>query len=291
MRIKKGLWGCLGIGLAAGILRAIEYLFTIDRAGYYLPGPTAEFLSGALVGLLIAGFCWSLFCGIERGGEELGSKELIGGSSHLQFYFMVVGIVTAIDGVGRIIGGIHIAGGTVAIDKLSIIAGLACLLGSIGWIAASKARKALGMAALLPTIQIVVLIIVYFWTTYKEIHISGYILETLALCAQSLITLLVMKMMADATTSRARLARCCYWMLLLFPCANLSPLLRMAKGIFSIQMVCTAINGIALMLLSVQILSSLHWRITHPAPKEQGKIPDEMEQFLSQLPQDDDFSL
>lgn len=255
MRIKKGLWGCLFIGLAAGILRAFEYLLTIDYAGYYFNTPLADFLKGALVGILVAGFLWSLFCGIERGGEEMGSQELIGGSSHLQFYFLVVGIVTAIDGVGRIL----------AFNKLSIIAGLACLLGSIGWIAASKTRKALGMAAILPTIQIVALIIVYFWTTYKEIHISGHVLETLALCAQSLITLLVMKMMADATTSRARLARCCYWMLLLFPCANLAPLMRVAKGIFSIQMVCTAINGIALMLLSVQILSSLHWRSLHQA--------------------------
>lgn len=279
MRIKKGLFGCLFVGLAAGIVRACEYLFTIDQEGYYLNTATASFLNGMLVGLLVAGFIWSLFCGLARKGEELDSKALIGGASHLQPYFLVVGLVTALDGILRFFEG----------DTLSVLGGLACLLGAVGWIIASKAKKALGGAALLAPLQIVVIIIVYFWTTYKDIHISGCILETLALCAQALLTLLVMKLLADSTASRARLSRCCFWTLLLFPAANLAPLMQIASGVYSARMIFNAINGAALMLLSAQILLSLSWRVTHQ--QIDSPDPNEMDDYLSQIPEIDDQNI
>lgn len=276
MRIKQGFLGCLAVGLAAGIIRACEYLFTIDKEGYYLHTAMASFLSGALVGLMVVGFLWSLFCCFIRPAEELSSEALIGGASHLRSYFMVVGLVTAADGISRFFFR----------DQLSTLAGISCLLGALGWIIASRARKPLGGAALLAPLQMIGVIIAYFWTTYKYIHISGCILETLALCAQSLITLLVMKLLAGGTTSRARLARCCCWMLLLFPAASLAPLLQMAKGVFSGQMIFNAVNGIALTLLSIQILLSLNWRATHEEP--QFDLPEELNEYISELPEIDD---
>lgn len=279
MRIKQGLWGCLLVGIAAGIVRTFEYLFTIDHQGYYLPGSAASFLNGVLVGLLVVGFLWSLYCGIARKSTQAESKELIGGEAHLRPYFTVIGVVTIAIGIARFFLN----------NQLSLLSGIACIIGGIGWCIAGKARKQMGGAALLPTLYIVARIVIYFWETYKFIHISGYILETLALCSQALLTLLVMKLLAGADVSRERLTRAAFWAILLTPAANLAPLINLFRGGFAPETIFSALFALAYMLLSIQLLSSLNWRITHP--EQQDEESDEMEQILAQLPKDDDFNI
>ena len=259
MRIKQGFWGCLLIGAAAGILRAFEYLFTIDYQGYYLPGPTASLMSGILTGLLAVGVLWSLFCGIALKGTQGEGKKLIGGEAHLRPYFTFIGIVTIAIGVARLFLG----------TSLSLLSGAACIIGGIGWWIAGKTKEPLKGAALLPVLYIVARIMIYFWQTYKFIHISGYILETLALCSQALLTLLVMKLLAGADVSRERLTRAALWAILLTPAANLAPLINLFKGIFSAETIFSALFALAYMLMSIQLLSSLNWRITHPEEQEQ----------------------
>lgn len=275
MRIRRGFWGCLLIGIAAGFIRTFEYLFTIDYQGYYLPTAAASFLNGALVGLLVVGFIWSMIFGVALKETQGEGKKLIGGEAHLRPYFSVIGVVTIAIGIARLFLG----------NRLALISGIACILGGLGWWMAGRAKKQLGAAALLPTLYIVARIVIYFWETYKLIHISGHILETLALCAQALLTLLVMKLLAGADVSRERLTRAALWSILLTPAANLAPLVCLLKFGFQPETLFSAIFALAYMLMSIQLLSSLNWRITHPEQEE-----EQAEDYPSSLPLDtDDF--
>ena len=55
VKIKHGFYATLLLGAAAGLLRVVQYLFTIGYDGYTDPGAVPAFLQGMLAGLLAVG--------------------------------------------------------------------------------------------------------------------------------------------------------------------------------------------------------------------------------------------
>ena len=61
MKIKHGFIGAWSIGLAAALLRAVQYITVIDKEGYYTKGGLSSFLGGMLIGLMAIGVLFDKF--------------------------------------------------------------------------------------------------------------------------------------------------------------------------------------------------------------------------------------
>ena len=78
MKSQHGLLAAGTAGLAAGILRIVQYRLTIDRDGYYLEGALSDILSGVLIGLLAAGTAFCLICGLLQKKEQCSFSAVFG---------------------------------------------------------------------------------------------------------------------------------------------------------------------------------------------------------------------
>ena len=59
MKTKHFLYGGIGIGLIAGLLRLLQYILVIDQQGFYRVGNLTSLLNGCLIGILFFGCVWS----------------------------------------------------------------------------------------------------------------------------------------------------------------------------------------------------------------------------------------
>ena len=195
MKSQHGLLAAGTAGLAAGILRIVQYHLTIDRDGYYLEGALSDILSGVLIGLLAAGTAFCLICGLLQKKEQCSFSAVFGRYLPARILFLLIAVVSAADGVLRLLNRDQIG---------NTVAGILCLCGAIGWALLIRKETA-GPVVLLPVAHLCGLVLSYFWKTYKYLQVSEYTLDLLALCAAAFFTLMLMKARAEADCSKKRL--------------------------------------------------------------------------------------
>lgn len=271
MKIKQGFYGAVAIGGAAGVLRVLQYIFTIDSEGYYQSGPLSDFFSGMLIGILAAGVLWCLYSGWKK-KEPLSFESLFTGKLLEKICFAVLGIAAVIDGIWRLAS----AGG----KGILVIAALLIIAGGAAWILlAVKGTACPAALGILPVLQLIAMILLYFWETYKFIQVSEYALVTFGLCAACYFVLLIMKVLADADCTKGRLTTAACLVLVLSGAAFIAPL----AGGLSLSSVILLIEGICLILLAALVLKQLpHAK----APEEPQESPDlsQLDEYISNIP-------
>lgn len=202
MKTKTCLIGALSIGLAAGVTRVMQYIFTIGPKGFYLHTPLADALSILLTALLALGVIWCLIYGFSGSKEEASFSAIFPAKNKSTFFFLVVGLQSL---AGCALG---IANYLDTKSPLQLIVAALCLLGGIAWIVIDRktAKGApIGLIAALPVLHLGAVIIDYFWQTYKYIHVSAFTLALLGLCACILLVLAMMKAAVGSACTLRRL--------------------------------------------------------------------------------------
>ena len=267
MKIKHGFIGAWSIGLAAALLRAVQYITVIDKEGYYTKGGLSSFLGGMLIGLLAIGVLFCFLAGRKK-KVPLTYSELIGGSS---VPMVLLGAVSLADGIYRLI---------FAKVLLPRVVAVLCLLGAIGWIVIGlMGKRAPSILGLLPIIQMGAIIIDYFWNTYKYIQVSEYALTVLALSAACFFVLLIMKALAEADCSKGRLMiGGCLLTILGLPAFPVS-----LMGGLTASRIFLAAEGVLLLLIAADVLRRLA-KPCAPAPKE-GPDLSALNEYINNLPE------
>lgn len=272
MKNKQGFYGAAAIGGAAGVLRVLQYIFTIDQEGYYARSGFSSFLSGMLIGILAVGVLWSFFSG--RSQKQAVSFGILPKRNPLeQICFALLGGTALINGLVQLIG----SGGS----ALPALAGLLMLAGGAGWLLlAAKGSRAPALIGLLPVLQLAALLLVYFRETYKFIQVSEYTIVTLGLCALCYFTLLLMKVQAGAECTKARLTVAACLVLVFGGAAFIAPL----AGNFSPMLLLQCVQGSGFILLAALVLKQLP---EDAAPAEEPQeAPDlsQLDEYISNIP-------
>ncbi len=202
MKTKTCLIGALSIGLAAGITRVMQYIFTIGPKGFYLHTPLADGLNILLTALLALGVIWCLIYGFSGSKDEASFSALFRAKAKINGFFLLVGLQSLI---GCVIG-IHNYLDTKS--PLQLVVAALCLLGGIAWLVIDRKTVKgvpIGLIAVLPVLQLGAVIIDYFWQTYKYIHISAFTLALLGLCTCILLVLSLMKAAVGGACTLRRL--------------------------------------------------------------------------------------
>ncbi len=296
MKIKHFLYGGLGLGLAAGLLRISQYIFTIDEQGFFRTGNSASLLNGCLVGLLLIGCLWSFLAKMQK-KEQVTAKVLFPrGAADLIFGGLA--LLSAAFGIYRIYLAathsplsFHLSGGLAeapfsvvepAVNWLEILVGVLCLLGACGWIVLCYRRET-GFA-LLPILQLGTMIIDYFWATYQYIHVSGYILMTLGLCTVLLYTVSLAKASVGAVCSCGRLTGVSVLVLCAVPAC-------FVEGFFNPTLPNLLLALLGVLFYALAILTLL--QLTKPQPMKttelEAEMPDlsELNQYFSEIPEEE----
>ncbi len=197
MKIKSFITGALSFGLAAGVLRTIQYLTVIDSDGFFKKDNLTVLLNGCLIGLLGIGLIWSLLSGLKQKAQAPFADLYPRGLSDLLFFGLAA--VAAFEGIYRLYTLLR----TPPINGIELLVSILCLLGALGWVSLSK--RSATLLAIFPILHLSASIIDYFWATYQYIHISGYVLMVLGLCTLVLFTTMLMKAASGATCSRGRM--------------------------------------------------------------------------------------
>lgn len=231
MKNKVAHWGIVIFALVAALIRALENGLTIGADGYYLAVPLAPILKWCLIGVLALGVLWSIIA--YWGNKETTDAETLYGTDRMpRFLFAVLGLLTVADGV---ICFIFEAGST-----LEKVGAVLIALGALGWFGMAYSPKRTGLWIILPTLQFSVQIIVYFWSTYKEIHVSANILGMLGWCAALFFVHSLGKVLVGATCTKGRLGTACGLVIVvLFPAFILSDtdaVLHYAYGILLVML-------------------------------------------------------
>jgi hypothetical protein len=272
MKMKQGFIGAGIIGLVAGVLRVIQYIFTIDREGYYKAGALPGLLSGMLVGLLAAGLVWSLLCGAAQKKELVLCESLFTASRPAPICFAAIGIFAFFEGLMRLL---------TAFNGLLTLAAVVMMAGGICWVAlAFIPRRLPALLGLLPVAQMGASVLLYFAETYKYIQVSEYALGILTLCLHCLLTLLIMKARAGAECTKKRLAGVACAVLVFSFAATLAPIARLHT--FNWNEICSTLRSITFILLAAETLKQL---ILVPAPLP-AETPDlsELDKYISNIP-------
>lgn len=285
MKIKSCLAGATIFGIAAGVLRLLQYFFTIDEAGFFKMGILSTLLNVGLIVALGLGTLWIVVCGFGGKKRETEFGALFTKKSH-RTYFILLGLLAFADGVHRFL---------TLTDRLNRIVAVLGIIAAILWIIlgdrAVKGRT-LGLFAALPILHLCGMILSYFWQTYKYIHNSEYILLTLGLCAFLLFILALLKPAADGFSTRQRL------------CATAGLSVIFSWGVFLPVMVGQFLKGfrtltfselhffllaLVLLPLAIYILKRLS-QLPKEEPVEEVAAPDlsHLNEFLSNLPEIDD---
>ncbi len=287
MKSKSCLSGATVLGILAGLTRLAQYIFTIGKDGYYISGLLSSILNYTLIGLLVLGVAWILFCGFGGKKREISFAPLYNRSAYAGLCFWLLGGLALADGAMRLIQ---------AQERLEYIVAALCLLGGVGWILLERLSfrgKSLGLLAALPTMHLAAVVLDYFWSTHKYIHVSEYALVTLALSALLLFTFSIHKPAADGASTGQRICATS-GLAIILSCAGLIPLLP-AFYLQGMPKDTLWSNGILFMtglfhlILAVITLKRLS-KLPPEQPKEEPPAPDlsALEEFLSDLPEIDD---
>ena len=269
MKIKNCFMGAALIGLAAGIVRILQYIWTVDPRGFYTDGRLSSFLGGALVGLLGIGVIWSLVCGgVQKKGQALFFKTF-NTSAPTRILFCILAAISAADGIQRWL--------TAGFSILPLL----CLASGIAWLTLGLNGEFLPMMELLPLLHLGALIVDYFKHTYKYIQVSGYSLALLGLCAAAYFALTLIKVLKGAECSRRRLvgSSC---VLLVFGCsAFLAPL---CAGL-SLSAFLFAVHGFTYCLLAALTLIWLPEGKHEVLSQIEVPDPKDLDQYINDIPE------
>ena len=204
MKTKTCLIGALSIGLAAGVTRILQYIFTIGPNGFYLHTPLADVLSIVLTALLAVGVIWCLIYGFSgsKEGASYSAILLTNPKNKFNFFFIMVGVYSfsgCLHGIGNYLD---------TKSPLQLVVAALCLLGGIAWIIIDRKTvkgAPIGLIAVLPVVHLGAMIIDYFWQTYKYIHVSTFTLALLGLCTYLLLVLSLMKTAVGGACTLRRL--------------------------------------------------------------------------------------
>ncbi len=265
MKQKTVHIGMVLIGIAAAIVRGLERWLTIGEDGYYLSVPMAPILKWVLIGLLGFGTLW---CTLGYWGykESVDAETLFGTVRIHRFYFAVLGLLAAVDGVLLMMD---------ATSSLMRVGAVLFFAGALGWLALAFFPKKAGIWVVLPTLQFAAQIILYFWTTYKEIHISSNILGMLGWCVALFFVHSLGKVLAGAACSKSRLGTACglviVFLFAAFLVSDTNDTLHYAYGIM-------------LLPLAAEVLKGL---LRKPAQLETAESPDLsfLDEYMDAIPE------
>ncbi len=277
MKIKQAMISALGLGGLAGLLRVVQYFAAMDGEGYFLFTPLSKVLQIALVVVLLAGFgaAW-LFC---HGKAE---TPLIGNEGRwisfpVRQLFLVLGTLALLDAVRG-----YLSGG-VSVELLFY------LLGALGWLVLALGKSADTFWGLLTLLHSGACVVAYFWTTYRDLHISEYTFGMLGLCVILLMNLQLVRGTAGGTVPRERLARNCCYVLVLGFAAFAAPLFRLLTNQNGAgELLIRSLQGLAYMAVALMILKKLPLIPQAVSPeKEKIEAPDleQLNEFISELPE------
>ena len=286
MKIKSCLAGATFFGIVAGILRLLQYFFTIDENGFFKLGLLSTLLNVGLVIALGLGTLWIVICGFGGKKRETEFGSLFTKKSH-RTYFILLGLLALADGFYRFFS---------IADRLNRIVAILGLVAGIVWFLLGDRAvkgKTLGILAALPILHLGGMILSYFWQTYKYIHNSEYILLTLGLCGYLLFILALLKPAADGYSTRQRLCATA-GLSVIFSWGAFLPVLigQMLKGFQATTF--TELHffllGLVIYPLAIYILKRLS-QLPKEDPIEEISAPDlsHLNEFLSDLPELDDI--
>ena len=273
MKFKTTLFGAAAFSLAALGIRIAEYFITIDAEGYYLQTSAASILSTVLTVLLAAGSALCLFAPLGTYKEQVNLGTLFGQAWMPRILFALMGILSVADGVLRYFSTIEIWGCIV----------IGCwLVGAFGWLWLCRSPKRAGLVSLLIVLQLGAQIVSYFWSTYKYIQISAYVLGMLGWCLVLFFAFSLAKTLTGAACTKGRLAASGGLVVLLLPAAFLAPL----AGSATAADLLLAMEGVVLTLLAGYTLYTLTKEIPEEAEEFQVEAPDlsELDTFLETVP-------
>ncbi len=271
MKIKHGFISTALIGIAAGVVRILQYKMTIGADGYYIGGHLSDLLRGILVGLFASGAIWSIICGLMQKKSQAVLPHHFTRSAAARILFLLLAPAALADGLYRL---------STSADTLSLVLGVLCIASALTWLLLGIRGKQTPVLAILPVLQLGAMIIDYFWHTYKFIQVSEYTLGILGLCALVYFALLLTKAMIGADCSKQRLAIGSF-MLMIFGAATLmAPL----AGGFRIPLLLTAIQCFLYCLLAALMLIWLPEK-SEPAPKAEGPDLEALNEYISELPE------
>lgn len=267
MKTKHCFLSAALIGIAAGVVRILQYIWTIDPRGFYLGDRRSDFLAGCLVGLLAVGVLFGILSGIRQ-KKEPAALYHFGKSTPTRLLFLVLAAVSIADGIFRLAGGISVP--TVL-----------CFLGGVAWLVLAFRGTFPPFMELLPLLQLGGLIVDYFRSTYKYIQISEYSLRLLGLCAMAYFALVLIKTMTGADCPRGRLITAACLLLIFGVVSFLAPL----AGGFEWSKLLFAVHGFTYCLLAALTLIWLPEGKLSPAAPIETPNPDTMNEYISDLPE------
>lgn len=288
MKTKSCLSGAGVIGALAGLTRLAQYILTIGKDGYYTAGLLSSILNYLLIGLLVLGTLWILFCGFGGKKREIAFAPLFDRSAYAALCFWALGLIAFADGGMRLLK---------ADTRLGLLVGIACLLGGLGWILLERLAlrgKGIGLLAALPALHLAAILLDYFWATHKYIHVSEYALTTLALGTLMLFTFTVNKPAAGGGSTGQRICATA-GLAMIMSASTLLPLLP-AFYLQGLQKETMWQNGVLFLIGLFQlILACITLKRLSKLPPEQPKEqepagPDlsALEEYLSDLPEVED---
>ena len=78
MKNKIGLFGTVGLGILALVIRIVEYFITLDQEGYYLAVSAASVWSTVRIAVLIVGLLLSLICYAGQRSKQSSRCSTVG---------------------------------------------------------------------------------------------------------------------------------------------------------------------------------------------------------------------
>ena len=278
MKTKTCLYGALSLGLVAGILRIVQYFTVIDQDGFFIKGALTDFTNGCLVGLLGVGVIFSFICSLKQKEQVPFARLYPRGLADC--LFLALAVIAAAEGAYRI----FLAAETTPLDVTALLLCLLCLLSGLGWFFLCKRKET--PLAFFPVLHLGIFIISYFWVTYQYIHVSGYIMMILGLCALLLFVTALMKAVTGASCSRGRMI---FVSALAISCIPAT----FAEAAFNptfVNLLMLA-NGALIFALAILTLLCLSKPLPEEEPaEEENEGPDlsTMNQFFSELPEEEE---
>ena len=287
MKTKSCLSGATVLGILAGLTRVAQYILTIGKDGYYLPGILSTVLNYVLVGLLVLGTVWILICGFGGKKREISFAPLYDRSPYAALCFWALGLLAFADGALRLFK---------AEGRLDYILAAVCLAGGLGWILLERLAlrgKSLGLLSVLPALHLGAWLLDYFWATHKYIHVSEYALVVLTLCAVLLFAFAILKPAGGGASTGQRICATA-GLTVIMTCAGFLPmgpafyLQGMNKDAFFTNGL-FFLTGLFYLILAILTLKRLSKLPPEPVAKEPA-TPDlsALDSFLSDLPEVED---
>ena len=269
MKIKNCFLGSALIGFFAGVVRILQYIFTIDDRGFYTDSRFSSFMGGLLVGLLAAGVVWSIACGLTQKKEQALFFQVFTKSTPTRVLFLILAAVSLADGILRWI--------TAGLSITPIL----CLAGGIAWFALGMSGVFLPLMELMPLLQLGGLIVDYFKHTYKYIQVTTYSLGLLGLCAIIYFALILIKVLSGAECTRRRLVSGSCILLVFGSSSFLAPL----ADSFTLSGLIFAVHGFTYCLLAALTLIWLPEGKHVPTPPKDTPDPNELDQYINEIPE------